>query len=264
MALSGCFAHTAAPILGPGLRSDAPGLEGAYAPDAGAPQAGRFEIQRAGRGVYWMRGAGAALDPEPDPEAVRTARALAGDCAVLETPEDIAECARPDAGFCAEAAFVGADTAEACTDMIAALRGAPNARPLPDRMRAYTEAIRWVAEALPYRDEVLFTTRALRTGAGGEVWALAQARHVGSVGPWTDLGVLSPQILPLDLALLRIDGAGLKVYATAPCLPPGAEPTAPLGPEAALRLASACIPSRAAIGTDSGGEETMRAFARVE
>ena len=225
--LSGCFAYTTAPAFGPNLRAELAELPGAYAPSAddghSSPKRGAgaaFEIREESWGVYRLTGAPASLDPETQ----TTMRALSGDCSGLELAEERAECSQPDAGMCDEEG--DAASRAACLRFMGALRAEPGDHPMPQREWAAVEAVRWVAEGLPYRDEIIFTTWPIPsnalTVAPGVRWAVAQARRVISIGPLTDFEILGPQILPLDLLLIRVDTNGLTVFATQDCVRTGA------------------------------------------
>ena len=260
--LPGCFAHTADPAFGPERREAVTGLPGVYAATAASNgaalrHAAVFEIREEAWGVYRMIGGPASLDPD----MLASMRALTGDCTQLDSAEDRAECERPDAGVCASE--TDAKARAACLGFMAALRGQPSDHPMSLREWGAVEAVRWVAEGLPYRDEVIFTTRPLSpSGDDGEptaVWAAAQARRVVSTGPFTDFEILSPQILPLDLLLIRVDVDGLFVFSTQNCADadPSGDALAPSDPEALEAMLTACA-ARAQIALKANDADSLQ------
>ncbi|MBX2856026.1 MAG: hypothetical protein KTR21_13630 [Rhodobacteraceae bacterium] len=268
--LTGCFAHTDAPVFGPERRAAIMGLPGVYAApndadDARTQEAAAFEIREEAWGVYRMIGAPASLDPD----TLTTMRAFTGDCSGLENADDRAECAQSEAGFCDEEN--DPQSQAACRRFMGALRGPSSDHTMSQREWGAVEAVRSVAEGLPYRDEVLFTTRTLSDKSlsddPGVSWAAAQARRVLSIGPLTDFEIFGPQILPLDLLLIRVDIDGLTAFTTKDCVETdeAGDALAPSAPEAldAILLDCAARAKAALTATDSNALE-RRYFERSE
>ncbi|MGD1868107.1 MAG: hypothetical protein ACFB0F_01015 [Neomegalonema sp.] len=202
--LSGCFMHSAGPALDV-VSTDAPGLAGRYLDDDGI----EHRIDRIGDGLYRLR----TPETEVAPEIVAEMRAMTGDCDALDDPDQRAECRLSTDEICA--AEQDAQDRQDCLWMLGAMRGELQLDELPLREAALAESLLSLARGLPHHDDVVLAVTPLQADAD---WVAAQVLMIASHGEYSDFGIFEPQLLPLDILMLRRTPAGWTAYATSQCV----------------------------------------------
>lgn len=229
--LAGCFIHSDRVAIDAAHRGDADWLVGAWINEDDQ----RYTITREGVGLYRLSG---ELG-EPEPEMRKGLAVLMGDCSADDGGEfPDGACAWTAEQLCENDETSLGDGPE-CVELVAALRDPAKQAALEPRKAEAVEGLRWVAEGLPWRDDVLFLAAPLQTTMLGEKWAAAQVRRIGSFGPYTDIGILSPQLLTGDLVLLKHGPDGEMIaWSTTVCVEGDGE--APVPAETALDLLADC------------------------
>ena len=228
--LSGCFLHTDSIVLDAAKRGDADWLVGAWIDEDDV----RYSITREGVGLYRF----SSEVGEPEAKMRQGLAMLIGDCSVelSEFPKDA--CAWTPEQLCADEETRLSEGPE-CVTLVSALRDPAKQAAMPPREAEAVEALRWLAEGMPWRDDVLFMVAPLPSTMLGEKWAAAQVRRNGSFGPYTDIGILAPQLLTNDLVLVEQGPEGdLIAWATEICS--DGDDEAPVPTDTALTLLTDC------------------------
>ena len=229
--LSGCFMHTAEPLLDTRAQ-DVEGLAGQYVDDDGLA----LRISRIGRGLYRFRSAETPIEEE----AVAEMRAMSGDCSEIDDADARADCARSTEEICAEEK--DAEERRECAWMLGALRGEIDLASLTPREAALAESLMSAAQGWPHRDDVVFAVAPLSPDGR---WIAAQVLVTASFGKFADFAIFEPQLLPHDIVILGREDGGWTAFATQSCVV-DADSDLPLSPEAALSDLEACPAALAA------------------